>query len=1258
MPNSLLAIVQTQLNHPETTQQMPEQPILHDAEISQLAAQEITKQHTKSVSADKALPCNGRETAPDQSEIDALLALYGQGRTTEVEAMAASLSQRFPEYGFGWKILGVALQHHGRDREALAALQKAAELLPDDDEVYSNLGFALNAQGRAAEAEVCDRRAIMIAPDSFAAHCNLGYALHNQGKPAEASYRRALEIKPDYALAHSNLLFSLSHNEEIDAVTLFAEHCRFGAQFEEPLRALLPQHSNSREPGRCLQVGFVSGDLRDHAVATFIEPVLEQLAAYPQLVLHAYYNHNLEDKVTLRLRKYLQHWHSVFGLSDDVLAEKIRADGIDILIDLSGHTAKNRLLTFARKPAPVQASWIGYPGTTGLSAMDYYLADRFLLPPGQLDDQFTEKIVRLPAGALYQPDMAAPPVNALPALSNGYITFGSFNRQSKLSRSVIALWSQLLRALPGSRIVLAGMSEEGRHDALIDWFAQEGVAPERLSFYTRCGLDEYLALHRQVDICLDTFPYNGGTTTFNALWMGVPTLTIVGGTVPARQGATILGHVGLNAFVAQDAEDFVRKGLSWAGHPDALAGVRSHLRKRIKQSAIGQPEAVAASLECALRMMWQRWCAGLPAESFEVSLQNIRKAADDSMSSLGRESNEAGSGKSAITIASDRKVQKALGMSPDDAEAYCILAVNLHRQKRLEEAEASLRRALTLNPNYAEAHSHLGSVFRDQGRLAEAEMSLLCSLKINPNQPDVQNNLGSVFWRQERLDEAKACFLNALAINPELAEVHNNLGGILFAQDRLAEAEACFSKAVEINPDFGEAHNNLGYVYLHQRRLPEAQASLQRALELSLDVGEARSSELFYLTHNETVDAAAIFTEHCRFGEEFEAPLRAFWPQHGNSREPERCLQVGFVSGDFCDHAMANFIEPVLEHLAGHPRLVLHAYYNHSLEDEVTRRLHRHLKHWHSVVGLSHAALAEKIRADGIDILIDLSGHTAKNRLLTFARKPAPVQVSWMGYPGTTGLSGMDYYLADRFLLPPGQFDDQFTEKIVRLPACAPYRPDMSAPPVNVLPALSNGYVTFGSFNRQNKLRQPVIGVWSQLLRALPDSRLVLGGMPEDDRHETLIDWFAKEGITRERLSFYPRCSMADYLALHQQVDICLDTFPYNGGTTALNALWMGVPTLTLVGETVTARQGATILSQVGLNAFVAQDAADFVRKGLSWANHPSSLASLRANLRERFGQSAIRQPELIATGVECALRLMWQRWCAGLPAESFEVKP
>ena len=310
------------------------------------------------------------------------------------------------------------------------------------------------------------RRAIAVCYASIltmtSAHSNLGVVLQ----------------------AYSGLLFCLSHRDEIGSEALFAEHCRFGEQFETPLRPSWPEHGNTRDPTRCLQIGFVSADLRSHPVGFFVEPLLARLAMHSTLSLHAYYNHAVEDVATKRLRGHFSQWHAIAHLSDAALAQKIADDGIDILIDLSGHTGANRLLCFARKPAPVQASWIGYPGTTGLRAMDYYLADRYFLPPGVFDSQFTEKLVYLPASAPFLPDETAPPVNALPALSNGFVTFGSFSRISKLSRSAIALWSRLLRALPDARMLLGGMPREGEYDSLIDWFVQEGIARERLRFHS------------------------------------------------------------------------------------------------------------------------------------------------------------------------------------------------------------------------------------------------------------------------------------------------------------------------------------------------------------------------------------------------------------------------------------------------------------------------------------------------------------------------------------------------------------------------------------------------------------------------------------------------------------------------------------------------------------------------------------------------------------------------------------------------------
>jgi predicted O-linked N-acetylglucosamine transferase (SPINDLY family) len=600
--------------------------------------------------------------------------------------------------------------------------------------------------------------------------------------------------------------------------------------------------------------------------------------------------------------------------------------------------------------------------------------------------------------------------------------------------------------------------------------------------------------------------------------------------------------------------------------------------------------------------------------------------------------------------------RNALSLKPDYAEAFCNMGNALKELRNYGEAFDCYTQALLLKPVYAEAHNNLATVLHSQGNLAKAVEHFLKALSINPDFAEAHSNLGIALRDQGNLGDAVKHFYKALAIKPDFFEAYNHMGSALHFQGNLDEATQFYRKAISINPNFAEAHNDLGTALQAQGKLDAAIECYRKAISIKPDYADAYNNLLFCLSHMEGISAQTLFTEHIHFGDHFEAPLVASWKQHSHSQDPERCLQIGFVSGDFLNHPIAQFIEPVLAHLTGSSKLSLHAYVNHVIDDSTSKRLRGYFANWHPISALDDSTLAQKIRDDRIDILIDLSGHTAKNRLLTFARKPAPLQASWMGYPGTTGLRAMDYYFTDRFSLPAGLCDDQFTEKIVRLPANAPFLPCKDAPPVNTLPALTNGYVTFGSFNRLSKLSQSVVALWSQLLRALPDSKMVLGGMPEDGKYQLLIEWFALEGIARERLSFLGRCGMNIYLNLHQQVDICLDTFPYNGGTTTCHALRMGIPTLTLAGDTLPGRVGAAVLSHVGLEDFVALDKSDFVQKGLFWTGKLDELANLRFQLRERFRLSALGRPEVIAAGVERALRIMWQRWCAGLATESFEV--
>ena len=553
----------------------------------------------------------------------ALLDLVSHGNLAEAGPPARALTERFPDRGLGWKTLGALQWADGRPDLALAAMQRSVALLPQDAEALANLGALLTKLERVDEAETHLKRALEIDPDLAIAYPPLGDVYQFQGRyeEAEAVFRRALSLPFSRAdwhedMRHTSLLFMLSHNPTIGADALFAEHCRVGMAFEALARSTTTEHRNSRNPERRLKIGVVSGDLFTHPVATFVEPVLEKLNGRDGLELTAYYNHVVEDETSGRLRRHFERWRPIFALSDVQLERQIIDDAIDILMDLSGHTSRNRLRAFARKPAPVQASWIGYPGTTGLTAMDYFLADPHFLPPGQFDRHFTEKLAYLPAQAPFQPCASAPPVNPLPALATGCITLGSFNRLGKINAATIDIWSQLLRALPAAKLLLGGMTLETQRLKLIDRFVAQGIDRQRLIFHARCGMEAYLALHHHVDLCLDTFPYTGGTTSIHAVWMGVPTLTVAGSTPAARSGAAILGQVGLDGFTATDAADFVAKGLFWATHLTTLAEVRSGLRARLQHSPSRQAATVAAALEQALRHMWRRWCAGLPAESF------------------------------------------------------------------------------------------------------------------------------------------------------------------------------------------------------------------------------------------------------------------------------------------------------------------------------------------------------------------------------------------------------------------------------------------------------------------------------------------------------------------------------------------------------------------------------------------------------------------------------------------------------------------
>lgn len=537
--------------------------------------------------------------------------LRDQGRYPAAIALLQERRRQCPTDVAATGLLGAVFCQLGQFQSAIEVLQQGTEQDPNKASLWINLGQALTYQGQLAAAISSCQRAIALNPQAAAAHLNLGFALNNQGRvpAAIACFRESLRIKPDFHFAASHLLYSLNYDPAQSPAAIAQAHRHWGQSFgpSSPLRLpAQPRHSQ-----RPLRIGYVSPDFRRHSVAYFIEPLLAHRSE-ARFETVCYANSAIADAVTERLRRLADHWHRVFSLSDAQLTALIAKDNIDILVDLAGHTAGNRLGVFARKPAPIQVTYLGYPHTTGLSAIDYRLTDAQVDPPGATDADYTEELVRLPQGFLcYQPPVEAPPVANLPAQQTGQITFGSFNHLPKITPAVVSLWAQILKAIPQSRIVLKARwfgdpQTRDRYGAL---FADGGIAPSRVQLVGHIpDLNQHLAYYSHIDIALDSFPYNGTTTTCEALWMGVPVITLAGQTPAGRVGLSLLTTVGQPELIAATPEMYVELARRLASDLPQLAQRRRTLREQVAASPLCDAIAQTQLIEDQYQRFWRRHC--------------------------------------------------------------------------------------------------------------------------------------------------------------------------------------------------------------------------------------------------------------------------------------------------------------------------------------------------------------------------------------------------------------------------------------------------------------------------------------------------------------------------------------------------------------------------------------------------------------------------------------------------------------------------
>ena len=671
------------------------------------------------------------------------------------------------------------------------------------------------------------------------------------------------------------------------------------------------------------------------------------------------------------------------------------------------------------------------------------------------------------------------------------------------------------------------------------------------------------------------------------------------------------------------------------------------MKRKIKKKRKIQPKT-ATSIKQSLGKAVQHHQAGRlqKAEQLYRKILSRSPSNPDALHYLGVLEHQQGRYEKAIEY-----LEKSLVSSPDNEKALNNLGITLRRLSRHREALSCFEQAAALNPDSPEVHNNLANAYRKLGEIDKALTSYQRAVSLNPGFAQAHNNLGNILRQLGRFDKALVSYKTAGDLKPDDAGIHNNIGITLQLQGRLSHALTSFKHALKIAPGYPEGQNNLGNLLMEKGMVEEASVCYKKAISIRPNFSEAHSNLLLSMNYSSKAGSHEIFDAHKKWAAQHVAESHTVnWDQDCAADKKQR-LRIGYVSPDFRRHPVSCFIEPILtKH--NQDDFEIFCYANVVREDGVTARFKALPIIWRNIYPLGDQEAADLIIRDSIDILVDLAGHTQGNRILLFRRKPAPLQVTYLGYPNTTGLFEMDYRITDNLADPPGISDDFCSEKIVRLDhgfLC--YQPVKDAPEPSALPALSNGFVTFGSFNNLAKTTQKVIELWAKILLAVPNSRLIMKykSLADNDTREEVLEIFRSAGIDNvyeriELLGFTP--TLSEHLKMYNRIDLALDTFPYNGTTTTCEALWMGVPVITLAGENHSARVGVSILSQVNLFEAITGDREEYLKTAVDLAMDTNRLAKLRSGLRNIVSRSPLTDGALFLRSLEAAYQKMWERWC------------
>lgn len=1185
-----------------------------------------------------------------------------------------------PDYTEAHYSLGVVFRYTEQLEEAAASCKRAIALNPNHAEAHNNLGVISQEMSDLNTAEVSYNRAVEINPDYAEAHNNLGAVRKDMGvlDASINSYNRALDVNPEYAEAHNNLGLVLEETGDLEAaVTSYskaldidpdyvnarvqklhnnAHMCRWGAIRQDasripklgiegksvaPFSMLVTEDNPGRNRQRAekhtrekiksttvpplqrrmakpqrLRVGYFSADFHNHATM-YLMARLFTLHDRNDFEIHAYsFGPDKHDDMRQQLVASVDRFHDVRHMSDEAITRLARADEIDIAVDLKGFTRHCRPGIFAGRAAPVQISYLGFPGTLGAPFMDYLIADDQVIPKSQ-QQFYSEKIIFLPNS--YQVnDNKRPISDRIPTrtecgLPDDAFVFCCFNAPYKVGPDEFDVWMGLLREVEGSVLWLIKTNPWVESSLRAEAEARN-VDSARIIFAERLPQEDHLARLGLADLFLDTFVCNAHTTASDALWAGVPLITKPGEGFAARVAASLLHAIELPELIADSKDHYEALALEFANDLQKLQDLKQKLAHKRTSAPLFDTTSFARHIEDGYRQAYQFYLNGEAPTSIRVATTAQNDAAKDEIRQL----------------------------------------LELYSQGKLAEIVDDAERLVLEDPENHLLQDFLGTIYSGLMQLDKAVIHHQRAIEIDPRHASAHYNLARALEKKGVFDGAVASYRRAIEIRPNYIDALYNLGLILQASDRRDEAIALYRRTLELDPEHSRAREQL----LHQLALMCDWTTIEAETASIPGLGiEGPSVSPFSLLAMEDAPERHRRRSERTAQELYTAKSLPVLPCPQD--RPDR-LRIGYFSADFHDHATMYLMAGLFE---AHDREAFEIYaysYGPDKQDAMRQRLVDAVDAFHDVRGLSDENAAHLAREHRIDIAVDLKGYTQHSRAGILSYRPAPIQMSYLGYPGTLGAPFIDYLIADDTVIPITQ-QQHYCENIIRLPYSYqvndPFRAISDRPMTRAEFGLPDNAFVFCCFNSNYKIGTHEFDIWMRLLNRIEGSVLWLfksNHWAEDN----LRNHAESRGIAAERIIFANHLPLKEHLARYRFADLFLDTFIYNAHTTGSDALWTGLPVVTKLGQGFAARVGGSLLNAVGLPELITQTPDDYEALAFELASNPDKLGEIKRKLASNRSTQPLFDTSLFTRHIEEAYKQAYKIYFDGFDPKPITISP